>query len=133
MRQRRITVHWRKRDPGGERSRFEFLWTEHPALIQEMYGDLRGDDPKAFDAWRDQLGKDTGRQKAYDAFLGEQIAHVDDLFVPNTKYVPLGELKDSKPDEIRASFAESTSITPECDAAGSKGTADFTCEGPLRG
>ncbi|MFJ9850514.1 collagenase [Streptomyces sp. NPDC101150] len=110
---------------------FEFLWTERPALLKEMYGLLRADDPTAFDAWRDRLGKDTGLQDAYGSFLDEQIAHVDDLFVPDTKYVPVGDLRDASAAEVRTSFASETGITPECDPAGSQDRPRFACTGRI--
>ncbi|MFJ9413655.1 collagenase [Streptomyces sp. NPDC101227] len=110
---------------------FEFLWTERPALLKEMYGLLRADNPTAFDAWRDRLGKDTGLQDAYDSFLDEQIAHVDDLFVPDTKYVPVGDLRDASAAEVRTSFASETGITPECDPAGSQDRPRFACTGRI--
>ncbi|MGG2460490.1 collagenase [Streptomyces sp. RGM 3693] len=111
---------------------FEFLWAEHPSLLKEMYKDLRANDPAAFDAWRDRLGRDTGLQQAYNAFLDTQIAHVDDLFVPDTQYVPLGELRDSTPDQIRSSFSNSTGIAPDaCGAGGSADRPRFTCTGRI--
>ncbi|WP_415951660.1 collagenase [Streptomyces sp. KLOTTS4A1] len=110
---------------------FEFLWTEHPALLQEMYRHLRADDPGAFDAWRDRLGGDAGLQTAYDAFLDEQIAHADELFVPDTRYVPLGELRDTTPEQIRASFTSSTYLRPECEATGSADRPRFSCTGRI--
>ncbi|MEU9112337.1 collagenase [Streptomyces sp. NPDC048483] len=110
---------------------FEFLWAQHPALLQEMYRNLRADDPAAFDAWRDRLGKDADLQRAYGAFLDEQIAHVDDLFVPDTAYVPVGELHDSTADQVRASLAGATGITPDCGPAGSPDRPRFTCTGRI--
>ncbi|MFH8796544.1 collagenase [Streptomyces sp. NPDC017941] len=110
---------------------FTFLWTERPALLKEMYGHLRADDPAAFDAWRDRLGKDAGLQRAYDAFLDAQIAQVDDLFVPDTSYTPLDELRDTSADQVRASFTATTGITPECAATGSQDRPRFACDGRI--
>ncbi|WP_030561955.1 collagenase [Streptomyces aureocirculatus] len=108
---------------------FEFLWTQRPALLKEMYGHLRADDPAAFDAWRDRLGEDAGVQRAYDAFLDEQIAQVDDLFVPDTSYTPLDELRDTSAGQVRASFTATTGITPKCAATGSQDRPRFECDG----
>ncbi|MGW1259528.1 collagenase [Streptomyces sp. NPDC002513] len=110
---------------------FEFLWTEYPSLLREMYHDLRSDDPAAFDAWRDRLGRDAGLQSAYDRFLDEQIAHVDDLYVPNTTYTPLGELRDTSPDQIRSSFTATTESHPDCRTTGSPERPRFVCTGRI--
>ncbi|MFH8487371.1 collagenase [Streptomyces longisporoflavus] len=110
---------------------FEFLWTERPALIKEMYSYLRSDDPGAFDAWRDRLGRDTGLQSAYDAFLDQQIAHVDDLFVPDTRYVPVDRLRDSTAGQVRSSFVATTGITPACRSTSTPGRPRFVCEGRI--
>ncbi|MFF4289708.1 collagenase [Streptomyces sp. NPDC001633] len=111
---------------------FEFLWAQHPSLLKEMYRNLRADDPAAFDAWRARLGRDQGLQREYDAFLDANIAHVDDLFVPDTKHVPLAELTDRTPDQVRSSFAKSTYNNPdECHASGSKDRPRFTCNGRI--
>ncbi|MEU1890379.1 collagenase [Streptomyces pristinaespiralis] len=108
---------------------FEFLWSQRPSLLGDMYRTLRADDPAAFDAWRDRLGKDAGLQSAYDAFLDEQIAHVDDLFVPDTAYVPLDQLRDGSADEVRASFAATTGSTPACRGSGTAERPRFVCTG----
>lgn len=108
---------------------FEFLWTERPALLKEMYRHLRADAPAAFDAWRHRLGTDAGIQRAYDVFLDEQIAQVDDLFVPDTAYTPLDRLDDTSAVQVRASFAATTGITPECAATGSQDRPRFVCVG----
>ncbi|MFF3644194.1 collagenase [Streptomyces sp. NPDC002564] len=110
---------------------FEFLWTERPALLQEMYRYLRADDPAGFDAWRDRLGGDAGLQSQYDAFLDKQIARVDDLFVPDTRYVPVDGLKDSTADQVRASFAATTGVTPVCRANGAPERPRYTCTGRI--
>ncbi|WP_306333612.1 collagenase [Streptomyces sp. KL118A] len=110
---------------------FEFLWTERPALLKEMYGHLRADDPAGFDAWRDRLGKDGGLQSQYDAFLDKQIAHVDDLFVPDTKYVPVAELRDTTADQVRASVTATTGITPDCRSNGASERPRYTCTGRI--
>nr|WP_258528014.1 collagenase [Streptomyces sp. NBRC 110611] len=119
---------------------FEFLWTEHPTLLREMYAYERADDPAGFDAWRDRLGKDTALQSAYDAFLDEQIAHVDDLFVPDTAFTPVGELKLADAAEVQSAFAAATSQTPQCKDnkrdKGTEGDGDevygrFVCTGKI--
>lgn len=110
---------------------FEFLWTERPALIKEMYRHLRADAPSAFDAWRDRLGRDTGLQRAYDSFLDRQIAHVDDLFVPDTKYVPVDRLRDSTAGQVRSSFVSTTGITPDCRSTGAPARPRFVCTGRI--
>ncbi|QQC92346.1 collagenase [Streptomyces alfalfae] len=108
---------------------FEFLWAERPSLLKEMYRHLRADDPEAFDAWRDRLGGDGAVQRAYDAFLDEQIAHVDDLFVPDTTYVPVGELRDSTAAQVRTSFRSATGVTPECRSNGAPDRPRYLCGG----
>ncbi|MFD8159499.1 collagenase [Streptomyces malaysiensis] len=110
---------------------FEFLWTEYPSLLREMYHDLRSDDPAAFDAWRNRLGGDAGLQSAYNSFLDQQIAHVDDLYVPNTTYTPLGELRDTSADQIRSSFTAMTESNPDCRATGAPERPRFTCTGRI--
>ncbi|MGW5731745.1 MULTISPECIES: collagenase [Streptomyces] len=110
---------------------FEFLWTERPALLKEMYRHLRADTPAAFDGWRDRLGRDAGLQRAYDAFLDRQIAHVDDLFVPDTTYVPVGQLRDSTAGQVRSSFVATTGITPDCRSTGAAGRPRFVCTGRI--
>ncbi|WP_435847804.1 hypothetical protein [Streptomyces hygroscopicus] len=110
---------------------FEFLWTEHPSLLREMYRDLRSDDPAAFDAWRDRLGRDTGLQSAYDGFLDRQIAHAGDLYVPHTTYTPLGELRDTSTDQIRSSFTAMTASEPDCRATGAPERPRFVCTGRI--
>ncbi|MFD0381706.1 collagenase [Streptomyces stramineus] len=67
---------------------FEFLWTERPAQLKEMYGYTRANDVAGFDAWRARLGGDPGTQRAYDTFLDQQIAKVKDLYVPDTTFTP---------------------------------------------
>ncbi|MFE0170913.1 hypothetical protein ACFWZ2_01235 [Streptomyces sp. NPDC059002] len=99
-----------------------------------MYGLLRANDPAGFDAWRDRLGRDGGDgglQSAYDAFLDRQIAHVDDLFVPDTRYVPVGELRDTTADQVRASFTATTSSTPTCTSNGAPERPRYTCTGRI--
>ncbi|MEV0522365.1 collagenase [Streptomyces sp. NPDC050439] len=110
---------------------FEFLWTERPALIKEMYRHLRADSPSAFDAWRDRLGRDAGLQSAYDAFLDKQIAHVDDLFVPDTTYVPVDRLRDSTAGQVRSSFIATTGITPDCRSTKAAARPRFVCTGRI--
>ncbi|WP_240139487.1 collagenase [Streptomyces sp. MUM 178J] len=111
---------------------FEYLWQERPSLIQEMYRHLRADDPAAFDAWRTRLGSDAALQRGYDAFLDAQIAKVDELFTPDTTYVPGGELRYATAAEVRAAFASATYNTPECEDNGdTSGKARFVCTGRI--
>ncbi|MFP3989677.1 collagenase [Streptomyces sp. E11-3] len=110
---------------------FEFLWGERPSLIQEMYGYLRADDPAGFDAWRARLGKDAGLQRAYDAFLDEQIANADDLFVPDTTYTPVAQLRDSTAAQVRDSFVETTSSRPNCRSTKAPQRPRFVCTGRI--
>ncbi|MGN9790008.1 collagenase [Streptomyces sp. OZ13] len=110
---------------------FEFLWTQRPSLLREMYRTLRADDPAAFDAWRDRLGRDPGLQSAYDTFLDAQIAHVDDLFVPDTAYVPLDRLRDGSADQVRASFIATTGSIPACRGSGTAERPRFVCTGRI--
>ncbi|MFI1936976.1 collagenase [Streptomyces purpureus] len=110
---------------------FEYLWTERPALLREMYGHLRADNPAAFDSWRDRLGNDTAIQRGYDAFLDAQIAKVDELFVPDTQYVPNDQLRDSTVAAVRSSFATATYNTPECTENGDTGKPRFICTGRI--
>ncbi|WP_436318350.1 collagenase [Streptomyces caniferus] len=110
---------------------FEFLWRDHPAKLQEMYRYLRADDPAAFDSWRNRMGSDTGLQQQYDAFLDAQIAHVDDLFVPDTRFTPNGSLKLATPAEVQRAFAAATANTPVCKDDGDPGNGRFTCTGRI--
>ncbi|WP_369216405.1 collagenase, partial [Streptomyces flavofungini] len=110
---------------------FEFLWAERPGLLKEMYRHLRADDPAAFDAWRDRLGADGGLQRGYDAFLDEQIAHVDDLFVPDTTYVPVGQLRDTTAAQVRDSFQATTGVTPQCRSNGAPERPRYLCAGRI--
>ncbi|MDG4864465.1 collagenase, partial [Streptomyces sp. T-3] len=113
---------------------FEFLWTERPALLQAMYGYLRANDVRGFDAWRDNIGKDPGTQAAYDKFLDEKIAIVDELFVPDTKYENPAGLRYATAAEIKSAFATATSNTPDCRKSAGDTTADkprFTCAGRI--
>ncbi|MEV4441835.1 collagenase, partial [Streptomyces sp. NPDC049577] len=109
---------------------FEFLWTHHPSLLREMYGYERADDPKGFDAWRTRLGANAALQHEYDAFLDEQIAKVDGLFVPDTHYVPVGSLRLARPDAVTSALASATGLTPVCTGNGdTNGKPRFTCTG----
>ncbi|MFE1442590.1 collagenase [Streptomyces sp. NPDC058739] len=110
---------------------FSFLWLEHPDLLREMYRNLRADDPAAHDAWRDRLGRDAALQRAYDAFLDEQIAHVDELFVPDTRFTPVTELGATTAAQVRSSFAGATYMTPECASGGSPDRPRFVCTGMI--
>nr|WP_184351285.1 collagenase [Streptomyces olivoverticillatus] len=111
---------------------FEFLWTEHPSLLREMYGYQRANDPKGFDAWRTRMGSDAAIQREYDAFLDEQIADVDGLYVPDTHFTPNGSLDYSRPEEVRSAFIKATGITPACTGNGdTNGRARFTCTGRI--
>ncbi|CAL9310972.1 collagenase [Streptomyces sp. SudanB25_2051] len=108
---------------------FEYLWTERPALLREMYRHLRADDPAAFDAWRARLGGDPALQRGYDAFLDRQIARVDELFVPHTTYVPDSGLRETTADAVGASLAAATGSDPRCTANGDPGMPRFICAG----
>jgi microbial collagenase len=110
---------------------FEFLWTERPSLIREMYGYLRADDPAAFDAWRNRLGGDAALQRAYDSFLDAQIARVDELFVPNTTFNPNDRLRDSSAEAVRVSFATATQLSPTCATAPDPTMRRFVCTGRI--
>ncbi|UKY48330.1 collagenase [Streptomyces inhibens] len=110
---------------------FEFLWRDHPAKLQEMYRFLRANDPAAFDAWRNQQGSDTALQQQYDAFLDDQIAKVDDLYVPNTKFTPNDSLKFAKADEVQGAFAAATQNTPACKDDGDPAYGRFVCTGRI--
>lgn len=110
---------------------FEYLWTERPALLREMYGYLRADDPAGFDAWRTRLGGDAALQRAYDSFLDAQIAKVNDLFVPNTTFTPNDRLRDATAEAVRQSFATATYADPMCSEGGESGKRRFTCTGRI--
>ncbi|MFJ4340985.1 collagenase [Streptomyces sp. NPDC088915] len=108
---------------------FEYLWTEKPSLLREMYGHLRGNNVTAYDAWRARLGSDTALQRGYDSFLDARIAEVDRLYVPVTTFTPNDRLRDSKASEVAASFAAATSNTPACAETGAPGGRRFVCTG----
>ncbi|MFF9870227.1 collagenase [Streptomyces sp. NPDC013953] len=110
---------------------FSYLWTERPALLREMYRHLRADDPAAFDAWRDRLGRDAGLQRGYDAFLDAQTAKVDDLFVPDTRYVPNDRLDHTGAEAVRAAFAAATAADPRCTDNGDTAKRRFVCTGRI--
>ncbi len=110
---------------------FEFLWSERPSLLREMYDRIRANDVAGFDAWRDRLGRDTGVQRAYDAFLDQQIAKVKDLYVPNTTFTPVGQLDAGHPATVRASFKATTGMSPECRTDEAPGRPRFTCTGRI--
>ncbi|WP_344092096.1 collagenase, partial [Streptomyces stramineus] len=110
---------------------FEFLWTERPAQLKEMYGYTRANDVAGFDAWRARLGGDPGTQRAYDTFLDQQIAKVKDLYVPDTTFTPVGRLDAGHPATVRASFAATTGITPECRTNEAPERPRFTCTGRI--
>ncbi|WP_406864600.1 collagenase [Streptomyces sp. HUAS MG47] len=110
---------------------FEFLWTERPALLREMYTHLRADDVAAYDAWRHRLGADTYLQRDYDRFLDAQIAKVDDLFVPNTTYTPNERLRDATLAAVKSSFASATYNTSDCVENGDPGLRRFVCTGRI--
>lgn len=108
---------------------FEYLWTERPSLLRQMYRYLRANDPAAFDAWRDRLGKDTALQRGYGTFLDAQIAKVDDLFVPNTTYTPNEQLRDASLEAVQSSFGSATYQNPSCVENGDLGKRRFICTG----
>lgn len=110
---------------------FEFLWTEKPSLLREMYTHLRADDVAGYDAWRHRLGADTYLQRDYDRFLDAQIAKVDQLFVPNTTFTPNDQLRDAALASVKSSFATATYNTPDCVENGDPGKRRFTCTGRI--
>ncbi|MEU9299696.1 collagenase [Streptomyces sp. NPDC048269] len=110
---------------------FEFLWTEKPTLLREMYTHLRGNDVAAYDAWRHRMGADTYLQRDYDRFLDAQIAKVDQLFVPNTSFTPNDQLRDSALASVKSAFATATYNTPDCVENGDPGKRRFTCTGRI--
>ncbi|MFI8521724.1 collagenase [Streptomyces sp. NPDC085481] len=110
---------------------FEFLWTERPGLLREMYTHLRANDVAGYDAWRDRLSADTGLQAAYDRFLDAQIAQVDRLYVPNTTYTPNDRLRDATAAAVRTSFSAATYSNPDCVENGDPGKKRFVCTGRI--
>ncbi|MEW1640095.1 collagenase [Streptomyces sp. NPDC093801] len=110
---------------------FEFLWTEKPSLLREMYGYLRANDVAGFDAWRNRMGADTYLQRDYNRFLDAQIAKVDQLYVPNTTFTPNDQLRDSALASVKSSFASATYNTPDCVENGDPGKRRFTCTGRI--
>ncbi|MEV7236586.1 collagenase [Streptomyces sp. NPDC051020] len=110
---------------------FEFLWTERPSLLREMYGHLRANDPAGFDDWRNRLGADPYLQRDYDRFLDAQIAKVDQLFVPNTTFTPNGQLRDSSLESVRSTFSSATWNNPDCVENGDTGKRRFICTGRI--
>ncbi|OEJ34216.1 collagenase [Streptomyces subrutilus] len=110
---------------------FEFLWTEKPSLLREMYTHLRANDVAAYDQWRHRLGADTYLQRDYDRFLNAQIAKVDQLFVPNTTFTPNDQLRDAALASVKSSFAAATYNTPDCVENGDPGKRRFTCTGRI--
>ncbi|MFF1508201.1 collagenase [Streptomyces sp. NPDC058326] len=108
---------------------FEYLWTEKPSALREMYQHLRRNDVAAYDAWRARLSADTSVQRDYDRFLDTAIADVDRLFVPATTFTPVARLRDSRAADVAASFASATSNTPVCTESGAPGGRRFTCTG----
>ncbi|MEU8887513.1 collagenase [Streptomyces sp. NPDC048442] len=110
---------------------FEYLWRDHPGKLQEMYKHLRANDPTAFDAWRNQQGADANLQRGYDAFLDQQIAIVNDLFVPNTQYTPNGSLRYTSAADVQSAFKSATSMDPACKDDGGKELGRFVCTGRI--
>ncbi|MGW0389896.1 collagenase [Streptomyces sp. NPDC003042] len=110
---------------------FEFLWTEKPTQLREMYTHLRNNDVAAYDSWRHRMGADTYLQRDYDRFLDAQIAKVDELFVPNTTFTPNGQLRDAALASVKSSFATATYNTPDCVENGAPGKRRFTCTGRI--
>jgi microbial collagenase len=111
---------------------FEYLWRDHPAKLQEMYRYLRGNDPAAFDAWRNQQGADANLQQGFNTFLDQQIAIVDKLFVPNTQYTPNASLKFGAVADVRAAFKAATYMDPtDCKDDGGKELGRFSCTGRI--
>ncbi|MGW4161348.1 collagenase [Streptomyces sp. NPDC004788] len=110
---------------------FEFLWTEHPGLLREMYAHIRANDVAGFDAWRDRMGADANLQAAYDRFLDAQIAQVDRLYVPNTTFTPNDQLTYSTVAGVKAAFAGATYSNPDCVDNGDTGKRRFICTGRI--
>ncbi|MFJ9808888.1 collagenase [Streptomyces sp. NPDC101158] len=110
---------------------FEFLWTERPSLLREMYGRLRADDVAGYDAWRERLSADQGLQAAYDRFLDAQIAQVDRLYVPNTSFTPNDRLRDTTAAQVRSAFSAATYSNPDCVENGDPGKKRFVCTGRI--
>ncbi|MFF7776827.1 collagenase [Streptomyces tanashiensis] len=110
---------------------FEFLWTERPSLLREMYTHLRANDVAAYDAWRSRTGSDAGIQRDYDRFLDTQIAKVDQLYVPNTTYTPNAQLRDAALASVKSAFATATYNTPDCVENGDPGKRRFVCTGRI--
>ncbi|MEV5969452.1 collagenase [Streptomyces sp. NPDC051921] len=110
---------------------FEFLWTERPSLLREMYGRLRADDVAGYDAWRERLSADPGLQAAYDRFLDAQIAQVDRLYVPNTSFTPNDQLRDTTAAQVRSAFSSATYSNPDCVENGDPGKKRFVCTGRI--
>ncbi|MFF4368050.1 collagenase [Streptomyces sp. NPDC001594] len=110
---------------------FEFLWTEKPSLLREMYGYQRANDVAGFDAWRNRMGADTYLQRDYNRFLDAQIAKVDQLYVPNTAFTANDQLRDSALTSVKSSFASATYNTPDCVENGDPGKRRFTCTGRI--
>ncbi|MGW4853832.1 collagenase, partial [Streptomyces sp. NPDC004288] len=110
---------------------FEYLWTERPSLLREMYTHLRANDVAAYDAWRSRLGSDAALQRDYDRFLDTQIAKVDQLYVPNTTFTPNDRLRDSALASVKSAFATATYNTPDCVENGDPGKRRFVCTGRI--
>lgn len=110
---------------------FEFLWTEKPSLLREMYGYLRANDVAGYDAWRNRMGADTYLQRDYNRFLDAQIAKVDQLYVPNTTFTANDQLRDSALASVKSAFATATYNTPDCVENGDPGKRRFTCTGRI--
>ncbi|MEU6979747.1 MULTISPECIES: collagenase [unclassified Streptomyces] len=110
---------------------FEFLWTERPTLLREMYTSLRANDVAGYDAWRNRMGTDPGLQAAYDRFLDTQIAQVDKLYVPNTTFTPNEQLRDATAAAVRSAFSTATYNNPDCVENGDPGKKRFVCTGRI--
>jgi microbial collagenase len=111
---------------------FEYLWRDHPGKLQEMYKHLRANDVASYDAWRNQQGSDVNLQRGYDAFLDQQIAIVDQLYVPNTQYTPNASLKFTSVTDVKSAFKTATYIDPaSCKDDGGKELGRFVCTGRI--
>ncbi|MGW5423263.1 collagenase [Streptomyces sp. NPDC003943] len=110
---------------------FEFLWTERPGLLREMYTHIRANDVAGFDAWRDRMGADANLQATYDRFLDAQIAQVDRLYVPNTTFTPNEQLTYSTVAGVRTAFAGATYSNPDCVENGDTAKRRFICTGRI--
>ncbi|MDI2127278.1 collagenase [Yinghuangia seranimata] len=105
------------------------LGRDHPDELREMYSDLRANNVAAFDDFLNRMG--TKYQAAYDAFLDQQIAGVDQLTIPSASYTPVAQLASANTAEVQQAFATSTWATPTCATTATDGHPRFTCKGMI--